>query len=172
MAEPTRVAGRNGGALVRHPRGSNGGVHRGPDLKPLNFVRSMLLKAATDAGYLARDPYQSLPGKQRLGAQQRKRGVGRHSFIHNVAQAIQGIALDAAGGNEVARGQLLRLVHDFHEMLQPAQDEAKGGGGPVFSRFGRQTPRPSAPPPAPESPPAHPGAAMIDKDGTEYVEAE
>ena len=71
----------------------------------------------------------------------------------------------------MARGQLLRFLSDFHEMLQPQKDEAKNGGGPVFSKFGRQTPPPSAPPVTrPESP--HPDAAVIDKDGTAYVEAE
>jgi len=55
---------------------------------------------------------------------------------------------------------LLRLVHDFHDMLQPAQDEANGGGGPVFSKFGRQ-PAPSGPPPLPQQP-QHPEAAVIE----------
>src|SRR5205809_3785391 len=38
------VPGQNGGTLIRHPEGSNGGVHRGPDLLPFrrNVVRAII----------------------------------------------------------------------------------------------------------------------------------
>ncbi len=58
-----------------HPPGSNGGVHRGPDLKSRLFVPSLLIKAFTDEGELAPDPY-----KHRSGAQKRKRARARHAM--------------------------------------------------------------------------------------------
>jgi len=40
------VKGRNGGTLNRHPKGSNGGVHRGPDLGlRRHLIRGVLLEA-------------------------------------------------------------------------------------------------------------------------------
>jgi hypothetical protein len=146
-----------------HAPGSNGGVHRGRDLNPRHFVRSMYLKATTDEGYVARDPYT-----YRSGAQKRKRAKDRHALIHNVTTAIQSIALDAAEGDAVARGQLLRFMKDFHEMLQPAQDEAKSGGGPILPKFNR--PVRSSPASAPEVPPED-LPAVVDEDGNPYVDA-
>src|SRR5262245_29743341 len=35
-----------------HAPGSNGGVHRGPDLKPRLFIASLLIMALTEAGEL------------------------------------------------------------------------------------------------------------------------
>src|SRR3989442_15697331 len=41
------------GALVRHPRGSNGGVHRGPDLQlRINATRGLVLEALAREGIL------------------------------------------------------------------------------------------------------------------------
>jgi hypothetical protein len=57
-------------------------------------------------------------------------------------------------------------------MLQPTPEEAKHGGGPILPRFVRanQAAKPAEPvPPAPED---EPRAAVIDKDGTEYLEAD
>ncbi len=131
-------------------------------MKPRNFVRSVYLKAATDEGYIARDPYT-----HRSGAQKRKRAKERHALIYNVAAAIQGIALDAAEGDAVARGQLLRYMKDFHEMMQPTPDEAKSGGGPILPKFNRPV-KPNAPSVAPavEEPPA----AIYDNEGNLYVD--
>src|SRR5215470_3768132 len=64
-----------------------------------------------------------------------------HAATTNAAKMIQGIMLDGAEGDATARAQGLRLMHDFHAMLQPTPDEAKGGGGPVFSKFVSQKPR-------------------------------
>jgi hypothetical protein len=73
----------------------------------------------------------------RAGAETRA-GAARRDARSGGGRA--GIARDAAEGDETARGQLLRLLRDFHGMLQPAPDEAKNDGGPVFSRFGPSTP--------------------------------
>ena len=167
MAEPTRVPGRNGGELLRHPPGSNGGTHRGPDLKPRLFVASVLLKAFTDEGELARLPSAS----KRSGAARRKRERARHAAIHNTAKAVQDIALDAAEGDEAARGQLLRLLALTHETLQPTKAEAaKGGQGPILPKFNRPAQSASPSPPAPIAPPPPERTMLIGPDGEEYVD--
>jgi len=145
-----------------HEPGDNGGVHRGPDLKPRLFFPSVYLKAFTDEGEVALPP-----ASQRSGAQRRKRANALHALTLNAVKAFQGIGLDAAEGNARARDQLLRMVHDANEMLQPTKDEAKSGGGPVFSKFVSQKPREpqSSLPSALAS-----DAAVIDANGTEYVE--
>ena len=51
--KPGTMPGRNGGELRRHPPGSNGGVHRGPDLKPRNIMKAIVLKAFSDPGHVA-----------------------------------------------------------------------------------------------------------------------
>jgi hypothetical protein len=80
---------------------------------------------------------------------------------------MRGIALDAAEGDPVARGQLLRLLHDMHEALQPTQDEAKSGGGPILPRFNRPV-KPNAPSVAPAA--EEPPAAIYDNEGNPYVD--
>ena len=46
MAVEGHKEGRNGGTLLRHPPGSNGGVHRGPDRQlRINAVRGLILQA-------------------------------------------------------------------------------------------------------------------------------
>ena len=167
MAEPTRVPGRNGGELLRHPPGSNGGVHRGPDLKPRLFVPSLLIKSFTDAGELALPPASG-----RSGAKKRKRAKVLHAMTLNAVKAFQGTGVRAAEGDEVACGQLIRIVGLMHETLQPTKHEAaKGGQGPILPTFNR--PSQSAAPAAPRSSaPAveEPRASIIGSDGTEYVE--
>jgi len=132
------------GELLRHPPGSNGEVRRGPDLKPRNLMRAVCLKAMTDPGPLALPP-----ASKRSGAAKRERAEAKHAMIHNLATAFQGIVLAAAEGDPVARGQMLRLVHDFHEILQPTPDETKSGGGPILPKFSRPT-QPVAPAPTTE----------------------
>jgi hypothetical protein len=141
--QAARVPGKNPhtgqpqGELLRHPPGSNGSTHRGPDLKPRHIIRAIHLKTITDVGQLALPP-DSENGRRKSGAARRKRAQAPHAFITNAAIANQGIALDAAEGDPVARGQLLRLLHDMHETLQPgatpaaaarhARDAAAGPG--------------------------------------------
>jgi hypothetical protein len=171
--QAARVPGKNPhtgqpqGELLRHPPGSNGSRHRGPDLKPRHIIRAIHLKTITDVGLLALPP-DSENGRRKSGAARRKRAQAPHAFITNAAIANQGIALDAAEGDPVARGQLLRLLHDMHEALQPAPDEAKSGGGPILPKFNR--PVRSAPAPAPEVPPED-LPAVVDEDGNPYVDA-
>jgi hypothetical protein len=71
----------------------------------------------------------------------------------------------------VARGQTLRFVRDAHEILQPAPDEAKSGGGPILPRFSRPAAQAAAPTPDPAPDPGPPGV-VYDREGNPYVEAE
>jgi hypothetical protein len=153
----------------RHPKGSNGDVHRGRDLKPRHVIKAIFLKTITDPGLLALPPDSDGHGRRRSGAARRKRAQAPHAFITNSSDAMQGIALDAAEGDPVARGQTLRFMRDAHEILQPAPDEAKSGGGPILPKFNR--PVRSVPAPAPEAP-AEGLPAVVDKDGNVYVDPE
>jgi hypothetical protein len=139
--------GQPQGELLRHPPGSNGSTHR--------------------VGQLALPP-DSENGRRKSGAARRKRAQAPHAFITNAAIANQGIALDAAEGDPVARGQLLRLLHDMHEALQPGQDEAKNGGGPILPKFNRPT-QPTVPPTTTE--PSEDLPSVTDADGNPYVDA-
>ena len=123
------------------------------------------MKALVDPSDLALPP-----ASKRSGAGKRKRARQAHAMISNTATAMQTIMRDAAEGHTKAYAPAIKLMQVMHHVLQPTPDEAKTGGGPVFSRFGRQTP-PSGPPPLPQQR-QHPEAAVIDKDGTAYVEAE
>ena len=92
--------------------------------------------------------------------------------LHAVA-AVQGIARRAANGDDVACGQLIKILHDMHETLQPTKHEAaKGGEGPILPRFNR--PNRSAEPSSPSQSivPAYERPTVIGPDGTEYEEPE
>jgi hypothetical protein len=166
-SEPAKIPQSHGGALIRHEKGSNGDVHRGPNLKPRLFVPSLLIKAFTDKGELA----QPEPYKQRSGAKKRKRAIGRHALTLNAVKAMQGIGLRAAEGDEVACSQLLRMVGVMHESLQPTAHEAKKGSqGPILPQFNRPARSASTSPPASSAPSPLERTTLIGPDGTEYVE--
>jgi hypothetical protein len=89
----------------------------------------------------------------------------------NAVKAFQGIGVRAAEGDEVACGQLIKIVGLMHETLQPTKSEAaKGGQGPILPQFNRpaQSAKPS--PPASIAPPPPERTKLIGPDGTEYVE--
>jgi len=78
LGEPRRVPGRNGGTLTPRMPGSNGGVHRGPDLKPRNLIRAVVLKALSDPGYVA--PARRSGGKRQSWRHIKQRQAGvRHT---------------------------------------------------------------------------------------------
>jgi len=165
-SEPAKIPQSHGGALIRHEKGSNGDVHRGPDLKPRLFVASLLIKAFTDEGEIAPQPE---PYKQRSGAEKRKRARGRHAMTLNTVTAFQGIAVDAAEGDEVARGQLIKIVGLTHETLQPTKHEAaKGGQGPILPTFNRPALSAQPSPQASSAPPPPQRTTVTGPDGTEY----
>src|SRR5438093_11643869 len=73
--------------------GSNGGVHRGPDLKPRNMMRAILLKAYSDEGYVAE---VLAPGQPKPKLHWRKRKKVRHAAVHDAARVVQRILHEAA----------------------------------------------------------------------------
>jgi hypothetical protein len=151
-----------------HEPGSNGGVHRGPDLKPRLFVPSLLLKAFTDPGELALPP-----ASKRSGAAKRKRARAMHALTLNAAKAVQGIGLRAAEGDETACGHLIKVLGLTHETLQPTKSEAaKGGQGPILPQFNRPSQSAQPSPPASIAPPPLERPKLIGPDGTLYEEAE
>lgn len=144
------------------------GCHRGPDLKPRLFAPSIYLMAFTDEGELALPP-----ASRRSGAQKRKRARAKHAMALNVAASLQGIAPDAAEGDKEARAQMLRMLRDMHDMLQPMPHEAaKGGQGPILPKFNRpaQSAQPAPPRSSSSAAMEQPPASITGPDGEEYVE--
>jgi hypothetical protein len=152
------VPGRNGGTLIRHPEGSNGGVHRGPDRQlRVNAVRSILMEA------LAKEGVSLVVEKGRR--RRRHRSKIPMALVTNLVTRIQEIAFTGSDGD------VLRLVFGMHDVFQPGRHEKNGGNG-----YG---PKPAtfvvAPPTAPptEQPPARETASgtLLDANGQEYVSA-
>jgi hypothetical protein len=78
-------------SLLGQP-GSNGGVHRGPDLKPRNVIQAVIMKAFIDDGVVVTGD-----GTDKKAGWRRKKKV-RHAMVHNAARAVQRIFEDAAAG--------------------------------------------------------------------------
>lgn len=141
---PTPGPGATGEALAtRHPDGtyppgSNGGVHRGPDLKPRNMMQAILLKAYSEESELALPP-----ASKRSGAAKRKRARALHAMVDNTAKAMRRIMLAATEGDSAAFSPAIRLIHEIHEVLQPGKDEGRGPSGPI-PRFIRPSRAPAA----------------------------
>jgi hypothetical protein len=126
-----RVPGKNPhtgqpqGLLVRNPPGSNGGTHRGPDLKPRSIVRAIYLKALSDPGVIVQDD-------EKKGSWRHRKKM-RHAAVHNGARMIQRVFEDAASG----AGGSLRLVrrHDDGEGATAEAAEVGEGHQSLRPRF-------------------------------------
>ena len=79
--------------MTPHPPGSNGGVHRGPDLTPRRVVQAIILKALSEEDELALPP-----ASKRSGAAKRKRARARAAMVDNTARALRRIMLHAVEG--------------------------------------------------------------------------
>ena len=159
MAQPVR---RPNGQLVGQP-GSNGGVHRGPDLKPRNIVQAVLMKALTDEGGVVVETPKGKPNW-------RQRAKVRHALVHNAARTLQRIFEDGAAGDQAAYAPAIRAFTMMHEVLQPAKDDPKAGGGIIPPRFTRP-PQPAAPAEGEPSAADEPGA-VVDREGNVYVDGD
>jgi hypothetical protein len=148
----------NSGALLRHPKGSNGGVNRGPDLQPRGLGRAIILKGLTDEGSVAAE-LAGLKGKKRVKV--------RHAMVLNAARGLQNIMADAAAGKAKAYRPLLECVKLIHEIMQPGKDEQRGGGQPFPSRFVRPSGEPTSRAPAPTS-----GEDAVVVGGQAYVDGD
>jgi hypothetical protein len=145
-----------GGNLVRHPKGSNGGVHRGPDRQlRINAVRSILMEAMAKEG--ARLMVTA------AGRRRRHRSTIPIALVTNLVTRIQEIAFTGSNGD------VLRLVFGMHDVFQPGKHEnGKNGhgGGPKPATFVTAADSPVAEAPAQ---PTAPGT-LLDANGQEYVE--
>src|SRR5213594_1804011 len=115
--------------LVRHPPGSNGGVHRGPD-KGIrrNVVRAIFMGALTDEGV-------SLEDLRRRRKHRKGMTLVPMAMVHYCKQAYKNIAADAALGIQEAYGPYLRMMADGHMMFQPQKDETTQGKTPTPAMF-------------------------------------
>ena len=153
--------GQSQGELVRHPQGSNGGVHRGPDRKPrINVCRAIFMEAL--AGSQIR--LVRLPGKQR----------GRRVVVEMAGKAdmVKGLQLILERG---ARGlglkEFIKTVDVTEKVFRVQPHETKNGVSqpprpatfvrPTETASGTEEPKASA------SPPTDPGT-LIGPDGQEY----
>jgi len=118
------VEGRNGGTLTRHPKGSNGGVHRGPDLGiRRHLIRGVILEAMARKG----ETLKSLRDKN----EKRKKKLMPHAMTEYIAESLQHLTMAAAGVYTPTRaemrtwGLLINFTEAVHEIMQPAKDEEK-----------------------------------------------
>ena len=144
------VEGRNGGTLTPHPPGSNGGVHRGPDL----FPRANILRAIGA---------QALAEMQVEGKGKSRRQV-QMAMVGHAVKALQRVAKNGAQGKQV--GPFLRMFFGLHEMFQPGKHEKPNGAGPRPAKFVYADP--AEPPADPPPPPPAPGT-LLDANGQQYV---
>ena len=99
------VAGSHGGQIVNNLPGSNGGVHRGPDL----FPRANILRAIGA---------QALAEMQVEGKGKSRRQV-QMAMVGHAVKALQLVAKNGAQGKQV--GHFLRMFFGLHEMFQPGK---------------------------------------------------
>jgi hypothetical protein len=151
------VEGRNGGSLIRHPPGSNGGVHRGPDLKPrVNVAQGTWMKALMDEGQVVMLTQDKKGRPKLIYVKGEKPGAG----IENLVTRIRAILL--MGTDE----EILRAM----SVMQQAFPQAKSGKnghsseGPIMPNFTRA----EAEAPGPEPPPAAPSGG-VEIGGKEYA---
>jgi len=148
--------GEQQGELVRHPKGSNGGVHRGPDLGlRRHLIRGVLLEAMARKG----ETLKSLRDKN----EKRKKKLMPHAMTEYIAESLQHLTQAAAGVYTPTRaelrtwGLLLDFTRSVHDILQPTKDEEKRDQPvivPVFKLAPAKAPTPEvtgAPEPAPEA---------------------
>src|SRR5437879_13570730 len=97
------VAGTHGGQIVNNLPGSNGGVHRGPDL----FPRANILRAIAA---------QALAEMQVEGKGKSRRQVQMDMVGHEV-KAMQRVATHGAQGKQM--GTYIQMYFRLPEKLQP-----------------------------------------------------
>jgi len=138
------VEGRNGGTLLRHPKGSNGGVHRGPDLGlRRHLIRGVILEAMARKG----ETLKSLRDK----SDKRKKKLMPHAMTEYIAESLQHLTMAAAGVYAPTKaetrtwGLLLDFTKSVHEILQPAKDEAKTDKPVIVPVFRLAPPTAAAP---------------------------
>jgi hypothetical protein len=113
------VPGRNGGTLVQYPPGSNGGVHRGPDLGVRrNIMESLIMRAMIREGTLL---VVDATGKKR-----RHRAKVPMAMAENFVTRLQLIVLKGSDQN------VIRLAAVTNDVFKPSKHDKNGSnGGPT-----------------------------------------
>jgi len=127
-----------------NPPGSNGGVHRGPDLGlRRHLIRGVILEAMAHKG----ETLKSLREKNQKG----KRKLMPHAMTEYIAESLQHLTQAAAGVYVPAKaemrtwGLLLDFTKSVHEILQPRKDEEKTGQPVIVPVFRLAPPTAAAP---------------------------
>src|SRR5881409_1721207 len=140
--------------LVRYPPGSNGGVHRGPDLGiRRNVMEGMLMRALIREG--------TLIAVDAKGKRRRHRAKIPMAMAENFVTRLQLIVLKGSDAN------VIRLAAVANDIFRPPKNGGNGNGHPVPATFHRPPPaeRPAeAEPPTPPEP-----GTLLGPDGQEYV---
>ena len=161
MAVEGHKEGRNGGTLLRHPPGSNGGVHRGPDRQlRINAVRGLILQAL------------AAPQARLVKVEGKKRRVTVEVPMAMCDDIVAGLQLVARlGAQGRCLPEFLRMTFGLHQAMQPGAHEKNGNGhgGPKVATFVMAQAEPSAEEPG-QAPATEPGT-LIGPDGKEYVSA-
>ena len=151
MAAPGPVRLSNGQLIGQ--LGSNGGVHRGPDV----FPRANILRAIGA---------QALAEMQVEGKGKSRRQV-QMAMVGHAVKALQLVAKNGAQGKQV--GHFLRMFFGLHEMFQPGKHEKpNGAAGPRPAKFVYADP-PAETPAEPTSRSTPASGTLLDANGQEYV---
>ena len=157
LADPLNSNVRSFTALIPHPPGTNGGVHRGPDLGiRRNVMEGLLMRALIRDGVLLVVDDQ---GKRR----RRHRSKIPMAMAENLVNRLQLIVLYGSDQN------VLRLAAVANDIFRPPKDKngANGHPGPIAATF--QRPPPAAPV-TPEAPAPAASGTLLDANGQQYVE--
>ncbi len=142
--------------LLRHPKGSNGGVHRGPDRSPRkNVMAGIFMRAMIRAGvHLGVTP---------AGGRRLHRSKIPAAMVESLVTRVQLIVLRGSDAN------VLRLVKTLNDIFKPGKNDKNGhGDGPFPATFIR--PPASAAPEAGQPPPPSTPGTSLDANGQDYVE--
>src|SRR5712692_11455197 len=151
--ETARPGGSN---LLRHPKGSNGGVHRGPDLTiRRNVMEGLMMRA------MIREGVQLVIT---AAGRRRHRSKIPMAMAENLVTRLQHIVLHGSDRD------VLRLVAVANDIFKPSKHDKNGSnGGPFASNFRRPVPSEPAPAETPIQAPAPAPGTLIDANGQEYV---
>jgi len=149
--------GQPQGELVRHPQGTNGGVHRGPDRAPrINVCRAMFMKAL--AGTQVR--LIKVEGKKK-----KVRAEVEMAMTQDLVTAVQLVAERAANGRGLK--EALKLLEILEKTFRTQPHEKNGDHhAPRPATFVR--PGTAVEEPVAEEPPAAPPIGIVDANGQEY----
>jgi len=160
--------GKPQGAVRANAPGSNGGVHRGPDLGlRRHLIRGVLLEAMARKG----ETVKSLREKNAT----RKRKLMPHAMTEYIAESLQHLTQAAAGVYTPTRaelrtwGLLLNFTRSVHDILQPAKDEEKTDRPVIVPVFKLAPPAKAPTPEATDAPEPAPEARQpLTVDGQVY----